>query len=408
MLNPEIRNHTSPRQILELLDIIIIGGGLSGLMVAHEIHHTLPSASWKLLEARPMLGGRLANNNVLQNDASAGVAMAAAHDKIDLGGAWIWPQHQPFMRNLTSSLNIPTFLQQDDPSSTRIDGGAVQYIHALAQHLPQDRLILNSPVIKCAFVTEESAWEDQLCTSTIDTTTTTTSIDTTSNKIIRVQTEGEMLFAKRVVIAAPPRLVAKHIQFDPPLSPAKQRAMASSHTWMAGVTKISLQYETNFWTPDVSNLAFPPPGRPAFQVYDASTKDGSVAALTFFALVVEPPRNNAVTSDDDAVLADQVASQMEQTWRYFRLPFASRAKSYTHVHIKRWPLERYISEDTNPTTIHPHPHPVRDLSTNEWNDHLLFAGSETDHKSPGVMEGAIGAAMRVVHTLQQYFRQQQE
>lgn len=364
-----------------------------------------------------MLGGRLTNNNdnknsirVWKDESATGedAIAAAAHDKIDLGGAWIWPRHQPFMRNLTSLLNIATFLQQDDPSSTRIDGGAVQYIHALAKDLPQERLILNSPVVNCAFVLEESAREDQLCTSTIDTATTTTSGDTMKTNIVRVQTEGETFFAKRVVIAVPPRLVAKHIQFDPPLSPAKQRAMANSHTWMAGVTKIALQYETNFWTTDVSNLALPPPGKPAFQVYDASTKDGSVAALTFFVLDVARPRSDADTSGDDVVLADQVALQMEQTWSYFRLPFAAQAKSYTHVHIKRWPLEKYISEDSNPTTIHPHPHPVRDLSTNEWNDHLLFAGSETDLKSPGVMEGAVGSAMRVVHILQEYFRPRQE
>ena len=362
-----------------------------------------------------MLGGRLANNNNVpvryDNTATARVAMAAAaHDKIDMGGAWIWPRHQPFMRNLTSSLNIATFLQQDDPSSTRIDGGAVQYIYALAKELPQERLILNSPVVKCAFVLEDHAWDDQLCTSTNDAAGTMPLVDTadTDKNIIRVQTQGETLFAKRVVIAVPPRLVAKHIRFDPPLSPAKQRAMANSHTWMAGVTKVALQYETNFWTKDVSNLAFPPPGRPAFQVYDASTKDGTVAALTFFVLDVARPRSDSVTSSDDVVLADQVASQMEQTWSYFKLPFASQAKSYTHFDIKRWPLEQYISEDSNPTAIHPHPHPVRDLSTNEWNDHLLFAGSETDLKSPGVMEGAVGAAMRVVHTLQQYLRPRQE
>jgi monoamine oxidase len=387
MFNPEIRNHTSPKQIL---DVLIIGGGLSGLMVAHEIHRIYPSASWKLLEARPILGGRLANDVQGQS--------------IDLGGAWIWPQQQPFMRKLTSTLNITTLVQPDDPSSMRIDGGAVTFIHELAKKLPQDRIILNSPVTACSLkadVADNYQQHDQRECEIVE--ATNNNVKKNQAMVIHVQTKTETLVAKRVVIAVPPKIASLHMQFQPPLSLDKQRAMSDSSTWMAGVTKVSLIYLTNFWTSDSSNLGFPNRGgsvAPAFQVYDASTKDGSVAALTFFALV--PPKSPAIT--DDTVLADQVASQMEQMWKYFRMPFASKAKSYTGICVKRWPEEPYIAEDPEPTAVRPHPHPVRALSTNEWNDQLLFAGSESDRMSPGVMEGAVSAAMRVVNALQDILR----
>ena len=268
------------------------------------------------------------------------------------------------------------------------------FIHKLAKNLPQDRIILNSPVTACWLKPAVTARpDDGICG--VEATN-----DNADNPemVIHVETDTGTLVAKRVVIAVPPKVASLRMQFHPPLSLEKQRAMADSSTWMAGVTKVSLLYATNFWTTDSSNLGFPN-GGPAFQVYDASTKDGSIAALTFFALV--PPKSPAIT--DDSVLADQVASQMEQMWKYFNLPFASQAKSYTSICVKRWPEELYIAEDPKPTTIRPHPHPVRALSTNEWKDQLLFAGSETDRMSPGVMEGAVSAALRVVYALQDLF-----
>jgi protoporphyrinogen oxidase len=133
----------------KVLDILIIGGGLSGVMLAHEIQRTLPSASWNLLEARPMLGGRLANDD-------------QGH-WIDMGGAWVWPDHQPHMRQLLQKRRslVTTFLQPDDPSSTRIDGGAVELVQALAKDLPNDNLFLNSPVTKCRLVNETTAVVDE-------------------------------------------------------------------------------------------------------------------------------------------------------------------------------------------------------------------------------------------------------
>ena len=60
---------------------------------------------------------------------------------------------------------------------------------------------------------------------------------------------------------------------------------------------------------------------------------------------------------------------------------------------------RAISEDDLPTTIHPHPTPVTTLSLPEWDGALHFCGSETDLHSPGIMEGAFGAAERVLRDL---------
>jgi monoamine oxidase len=354
----------------KLLDVLIIGGGLSGLMVAHQIQQQLPSVSWKLLEAQPALGGRLSNAEA-----------SSSQGYIDMGGAWIWPQQQPYMKKLVKTLDVQTFRQIDDPSSTRFVGGAVQLVHKLAETLPTHQIQLETGVTKCSL--EEHTSSDSTC----------------SDRLIRVETTSdESYLAKRVVVAVPPRVMQATMDFSPSLSDEKQRAVQQSHTWMAGVTKVALVYKDRFWPSQVSNMGLPGGGGPAFQLYDASTEDGSLAAITFFALV--PPGSPALT--DDQVLADQVSTQLQSVWKYHGMPeLAKRAKDYSSVHVRRWPMIKYISEDASPTKIQPHPQPIRGLSATEWDNQLLFAGTETDRFSPGVMEGAVSAAHRVFAELKE-------
>lgn len=351
----------------KLLDVLIIGGGLSGLIVAHELQHQLPSVNWNLLEAQPTLGGRLANAETTQG-------------YIDMGGAWIWPQQQPFMKELVKKLEIKTFQQIDDSSSMRIIGGAVQLIRNIAKTLPQQRIHLETAVHKC--ILEEHSAND----------------DSHSDRIIRVHTSNNRTYlTKRVVIAIPPRIMQTTIEFSPTLSAGKRHAIQQSHTWMAGVTKVALVYKSRFWSPQGSNMGLPGNG-PAFQMYDSSTHDASLAAMTFFASV--PTGSLALT--DDKVLANQVAAQLQSAWKSHGQPdFATKAFDYNKVHVHRWPENKYISEDATPTKIQPHPQPIQSLSTTEWGNQLFFAGTETDRFSPGVMEGAVSAAHRVVTELKQ-------
>jgi monoamine oxidase len=342
---------------MKLLDVVVIGGGLSGVLVSHGLQQQ--QRDWRLLEARPVLGGRLAND-------------VGGH-QIDLGGAWVWPAHQPRMRKLLCDLEIPTFLQPDDSSSTRIDGGAVRIVERLAEDLPAEHIQFSTAVTSCKL---QRLGDDK-------------------TPVVEIQTAAnETLWARRVVWAVPPRLVHEHVRFEPPLSPAKQTALASAHTWMAGVTKIALVYpNSRFWSLEESNMGMPSHLGPAFQVYDSSTKGAPESALTFFALVDQ--------DKDDATLAKTVANQMQQVWKYMgQLQAAHEVHSYSQYFVQRWPQQTYISEDPKPRTIHPHPHPVGALSTPEWDGLLEFAGSETDRLSPGVMEGAVGAAQRVLQSLE--------
>jgi monoamine oxidase len=365
-----------------IYDVIIVGGGLSGMAIAQSLNNNDDSSnnmknSWLLLEARSVLGGRLLNDD--------------SSDMIDLGGAWIWPRAQPKMQRLVKELQLATFTQPDDPSSTRIDGGAAQVIHQLAQQLPSEKLQLNSPVISCILNMDSNIV--QLVTATAN------------------DGEEKNFYSRRVVFAIPPKLVEKHIQFQPPLSSRKCQAMAACHTWMAGVTKIALVYPERFWDLNYSNMGLSPSFKnkaPAFQVYDSSTFDDSIAALTFFCLATRSSSHTTPSSSsgasqesDDEILAQQVARQMNRLWTQLsQTQAAERVGQYTRYCVQRWPEVKYVSENDKPDKIQPHPQPDPVLAQVEWEGRLEFAGSETDQRDPGVMEGAIGAAHRVVQSLQ--------
>jgi monoamine oxidase len=364
-----LANGISPSVVV--FDVIIVGGGLSGLYAGYRLSSQTPIRKWKLLEASDRLGGRLVNASPTVN--------------IDMGGAWIWPDHQPRMRALVSELGLSTFPQPGDPSSTRIEGGAVAIIDRLSQHIHESsilerkehfqRIELNSPITSCQKVQDGDGSLVQLTTSS-----------------------GVQYFARQVIFAVPPKLALDKIEFCHPISRRKQMAMSTCRTWMAGVTKVALVYPDRFWDADSSDFyglgSFE---GPAFQVYDGSTKDGSVPALTFFAFV---PPGDLQAQRDDAVLAKQISSQISQFWEYRgNSKYSKLARSHSSHFVYRWPTMPFISDTDRPDQVDPHPMPSHALSEPEWDGRLLFAGTEADRQSPGVMEGALGAAERALKSL---------
>jgi len=252
-------------------EIAIVGGGLSGLIVANSLRAKEDSRSWVLLEGHETrLGGRIRNSE---------------EGDIDLGPAWIWPDHQPKIRSLVGELGVETFVQPDDWSSTRLAGGAFALIQALHKKLPTENIQMGFHVTKCVL---------------------------TNEKVFLTSAKGDVISAAVAVFAAPPKILSKHVEFLPSLSASRVRAMDASRTWMAGVTKVALQYESRFWPlrGRISNTGLRTgANRPAFQVYDGSAANDKVVALTFFTVAHEH------LSDDD--LARACVAQLGCV-KYFR------------------------------------------------------------------------------------------
>ncbi len=132
-------------------DILIIGGGLSGLVAAWQLQRA--GQPFCLLEARPRFGGRVLTLDV------GGAAC-------DLGPSWFWPG-QPLVAGLLDHFDIPTFeqyadgvllfqqadgrvLQAGDPSpmagSLRVEGGIARLAEALAAEIDPARRFVNHAV----------------------------------------------------------------------------------------------------------------------------------------------------------------------------------------------------------------------------------------------------------------------
>lgn len=333
--------------------VAIVGGGLTGLALAHRLHAA--GRAVRLFEGRDRLGGRISSARI-------------GAQWFDLGPSWFWPG-QPRMAALVQELGLEVFPQFADgiqlfetaqgavirdrgfasmQGSLRVRGGMGAIVRALAAHLPED------------------------CVET--------------GRVVRsVSAGGTLGFADddqqtfdRIVLAVPPR-VAAALPFKPELPKPVQSALHSIPTWMAGHAKFVAVYDSPFWREDgLSGDASSQIG-PLAEIHDASADTGGA----LFGFLGVPATMRA--GQRDAVIAASVA-QLERM-------FGPRAASPVRVYYTDWADEALtaVLADRTPLTHHPaygRPAdlmPARDSS-------FLFTSSELAPDMGGYLEGALAAA----------------
>ncbi|HIE9177898.1 TPA: NAD(P)-binding protein [Klebsiella pneumoniae] len=77
------------------IEVIIVGGGLSGLYAARLLEKA--GINYLLLEGRERMGGRILQANTVE---------------ADLGATWFWPTIQPALKQLFRELNIESFIRR--------------------------------------------------------------------------------------------------------------------------------------------------------------------------------------------------------------------------------------------------------------------------------------------------------
>lgn len=338
-------------------DVLIIGGGLSGLALATDLAKA--GVDFQLIEARDRFGGRIKTGMV-------------GEGYFDLGPAWFWP-NQPRMAALIKTLGLPVFEQyaqgaltfEDEngrvergrgfasmQGSLRVRGGLHAVIFGLVDGLPADRLHLNA---------RATAVEG-----------TVASVETPS---------GEMrIAAQRIALAIPPRLADACIGFEPALDASTRQTMRNVSTWMAGQAKVVAVYDRPFWREaGLSGDAMSRHG-PMVEMHDVSPAEGAPYAIFGFVGVPAKARE-----DRDALIAASVA-QLERL-------FGPEARQPREIFLKDWAFDQQTATTADQAPVYAHPcygMPSHLAALAERG--LYFCGTEVAPTFGGYLEGALEAA----------------
>lgn len=334
-------------------EVLILGGGLSGLSLASRLHTA--GRDVRVLEARDRTGGRI-----------------LSLDGFDLGPAWFWAgQHR--IAALVDRLGLRRFEQfatgaltfeaengdverglgfASMEGSWRLEGGLGRLTDALARELPADRLHLSQTV---------------------------RTLTRTPRGITAETASGDSFHAARVVLAMPPRLAGR-LTYSPALSAETIRAMEAVPTWMAGQAKAVAIYDRPFWRDaGLSGDAMSRRG-PMVEVHDASPAAGGGGAL--FGFIGVPPAARGDAERLERAVLDQFA----------RL-FGDEAARPTTLHLKDWAIDPLTSTGSDRQPLYAHPHyGTPSALTGLWDGRMILSGSETAARFGGYLEGALEAA----------------
>lgn len=267
------------------IEVIIVGGGLSGLYAAMLLEKA--GINYLLLEGRERMGGRILQANTVE---------------ADLGATWFWPTIQPALKQLFRELNIESFSHQErgdmlferskdapsrhpgfvsSPAAARVSGGMSRLPDALLAKLKPERIQTGLQVKHI----EQQNGTLNICGSYAD------------GRPFSRQ-------AQHVLLALPPMLAAG-INFFPPLPTTLLQAWRNTGTWMAPHAKYVAVYPYNFWhrkglSGEVrSNIG------PMVEIHDVSEPDRMFALFGFIGVPFHERQKIG-----DAVLRDLCRAQL--------------------------------------------------------------------------------------------------
>lgn len=347
------------------VDVIIIGGGLTGLSIAYFLKDE--NINIKIIEARNRLGGRILTT---YKNGSA---------PIEKGATWFGKKHKSLF-NLLQELEIKTFKQElgdtaiyepistsphqlvqlppnNDPSF-RIQGGTSVLIHTLANVIKSDQIHTKQVVRSIEEVVDG----------------------------LLVKTNSDSFKSKIVISTLPPNLFISTIDVYPKLPMFLTAIAQNTHTWMGESIKIALLSDTPFWRSHSSGTVVSNVG-PIPEMYDHSNFENSSYALKGFL-------NSSYYSIGKEERKGLVLGQLHKY-------YGQQIEKFSAYEELVWRNEQFTFIDYQNHVL-PHQnngHPA--YQTKFLSGRLFIGGSETASEFPGYMEGAIQSAKyicdKIVH-----------
>lgn len=346
-------------------DVLIIGGGLSGLSLAYFLRDS--GLNIHIIEGRDRLGGRI--ETITTSDGCP----------IEMGATWLGNQHTTLL-SLLSELDIATFNQKigkqaiyeaisssppylaqlppNPEPSKRIQGGTHQLIQRLSQYLPEKHIHLGHKI---------------------------KSIEESESGLI-ARSEDQTFKAAKIVSTLPPNLLVHSIDIDPELSPKLLELARTTHTWMGESIKIGLSYKEAFWRTKNSSGTIMSNVGPIPEMYDHSNYEESHFALKGFL--------------NGQYFSLSKEERLERVLQQLRKYYGAVVHTYLSYEERVWRAEALTFY---PYQEHILPHQNNGHHTYQevlMNGRFFIGGSETSSQYPGYMEGSIHRSKEIAAIIQ--------
>lgn len=252
--------------------IVIVGAGLTGLHAASLLH--AEGIECRVLEARGRIGGRVLSRPVIGR---------TEFGKFDLGPTWFWPQHEHVINHLVKELGLRSFKQHTE--------GAILLEHSqsgpIQRHVLPEGAIDKSVRLVGGIESLVDGIAATLLSESIELDTRVRAIHMGEASTITLEADiadgkKKKIYAKSVILALPPRIVAHRIAFFPSLPDELVMSLLDKPTWMAGQAKVVAIYNCPFWRDDGLSGQVMSWGGPLQEIHDASPPEAGCGALFGF------------------------------------------------------------------------------------------------------------------------------
>jgi monoamine oxidase len=214
---------------------------------------------------------------------------------------------------------------------------------------------------------------------------------------VAIAGDGFRCTAARVIVAAPPRVVARDIVFTPPLADAVVDTLRGTVTWMGHAMKCVATYDRPFWR-DAGRSGYAVSwGGPLQEIHDACMPSHGGTPVGYALMGFVAPRTGAAArAFRDASAEARRAAVLAQLARLF----GNEALSATGYAEYDWARDAHSCgpNDEVPPMVHPdYGHAL--FNSGAWRDRLHWAGSETSAIGGGYLDGAVASGWRAAHVI---------